>query len=174
MSTTPDIPETSTGLPRNILVAFDGSQHARRALQQAVSLARASRGTLTLLEVVHQPRIFVSAYAAPLPSDAELLAEAEAEVARAVRSVPEDVAVRGLAVVGDAAEEILQQAATGEHDLIVMGTRGHGEAVSLAIGSVSHSVIQRAAVPVLVIRDVTAVAHEDITATPVGALAGTE
>jgi nucleotide-binding universal stress UspA family protein len=169
MSSTPDIPENSSGLPRNILVAFDGSQHARRALQHAVSLARASGGTLTLLDVVHQGRIFASPYVAPMPNDAELVAEAKAEIAEAVQSVPSDLAVKSLVVVGDAAEEILQQASTGDHDLIIMGTRGHGEAVSLAIGSVSHSVIQRAAVPVLVIRDVTAAASEDTAATPVGA-----
>jgi nucleotide-binding universal stress UspA family protein len=158
MSSAHEFPEgAGGGLPHNILVAFDDSSHARQALQQAVALASASEGKLTLLDVVHQPRVFVSAYTAPMPSDEELLAEAERELARAVQSVPGNVSVTSLAVVGDAAAEILRQAEQGGHDLIVMGTRGHGDALSLALGSVSHAVLQNASVPVLVVRDVAAV-----------------
>jgi nucleotide-binding universal stress UspA family protein len=173
MSSAREVPEGPQGhLPRNILVAFDDSSHARQALQQAVTLAGAAEGNLTLLSVVHQPRVFVSAYTAPLPSDEDLLAQAESELARATQSVPGDIPVKTLAVVGDAADEILRQAERGEHDLIVMGTRGHGEAFSLALGSVSHAVLQRATVPVLVVRDVASVTGEHPTETSVGAALG--
>ena len=169
MSTADEFPEGPGGLPHNILVAFDDSAHARQALQQAAALAGASEGKLTLLTVVHQPRAFASVYAAPMPTDEELLAEAEAELARAVQSVPGNLSVRSLAIVGNPADEIVRQAEQGKYDLIVMGTRGHGEALSLALGSVSHAVLQHASVPVLVVRDVASVAVDPRTEAAAGA-----
>jgi nucleotide-binding universal stress UspA family protein len=161
MSTSHGFPAATNGLPHSILVAFDDSPHAWRALEHAVALANAAGARLTILSVAQQPRVFVSAYTAPIPSEEQLLEEAEAALASAVRSVPNDLSVKSVALVGDPADEILRESEQGGHDLIVMGTRGHGEAVSLAIGSVSHSVLRRASVPVLVVRDVASVPRDD-------------
>jgi nucleotide-binding universal stress UspA family protein len=157
------------GLPHSILVAFDGSPHAWRALERAATLASAPNAGLTLLSVAQQPRVFVGPYTAPIPSEEQLLAEAEAELAAARQSLAKDLAVKTLALAGDPADEILRQAEQGGHDLIVIGTRGHGDAVSLAIGSVSHAVLRGASVPVLVVRDLASVAHDG----PIAAAAGT-
>jgi nucleotide-binding universal stress UspA family protein len=172
MSTAHEFATGHEGLPHNILVAFDDSPQAWGALEHAAALAGASGAGLTLLTVVHQPRAFVSPYAAPIPSVEELLQEAEAELAAAVQSLPKELAVKSLALAGDPAHEIVRQSEQGGHDLIVMGTRGHGDAVSLAIGSVSHSVLRRASVPVLVVRDVASAARDDRTAAHARAAVG--
>jgi nucleotide-binding universal stress UspA family protein len=162
-------PTALEGLPHSILVAFDGSPHAWRALERAGTLASASNAGLTVLSVAQQPRVFVGPYTAPIPSEEQLRAEAEAELAAARQSLPQDLAVKTVALTGDPADEILRQAEEDGDDLIVIGTRGHGDAVSLAIGSVSHAVLRGASVPVLVVRDLASVAHHG----PAAALAGT-
>jgi nucleotide-binding universal stress UspA family protein len=53
--------------------------------------------------------------------------------------------------VGDAAAEILAQAAESNADVIVMGMRGLGGAQRLLLGSTSEHVLQHATVPVVVV-----------------------
>ncbi|MGH8797882.1 MAG: universal stress protein [Caldimonas sp.] len=54
--------------------------------------------------------------------------------------------------VGPAAEKIAEFAATGRHDMIVMGTHGHSALGNLVLGSVASGVLARCTVPVLLIR----------------------
>jgi nucleotide-binding universal stress UspA family protein len=52
---------------------------------------------------------------------------------------------------GDAAEAIADALEDGGHDLLVLGTRGHGTLRGLLVGSVSHKVLGLHACPVLVL-----------------------
>jgi nucleotide-binding universal stress UspA family protein len=51
---------------------------------------------------------------------------------------------------GNPVEHIVDVAATGEFDLIIMGTRGHGKIADLMVGSVANEVIRRSSIPVMV------------------------
>ena len=53
---------------------------------------------------------------------------------------------------GSPGEAILRVVDVHQPDLIVMGSRGHGEVASLLLGSVSHRVVAGAHVPVLIVR----------------------
>jgi nucleotide-binding universal stress UspA family protein len=53
---------------------------------------------------------------------------------------------------GRAASAIVEEAATSEADLVVVGHRGHGRIQSMLLGSVSAEVVDRAPCPVLVAR----------------------
>ena len=141
---------------RRLLVAFDDSPHAHRALAEAVELAKRTHAQLTVISVVPEQSNWVAAgYGMPAPA-APVSPELQAQrmLDRAVSVVPHDLPVTVLLRSGPAAQAILDQAEAGGHDLIVMGTRGRGDLSSLLLGSVSHQVLRESRVPVLVAREV--------------------
>ena len=136
---------------RNILVAVDGSQAATEALEGAIELARRTGGRVTLISVAVPPRWRLAGpYFTPFPSDDELVQQAEAILDRAEALVPDGVPVATVVRSGPAAHAILDRVEQGDHDLIVMGSRGLGLAGSLLLGSVSRAVLADSPVPVLV------------------------
>ena len=143
---------------RHILVAIDGSDHARHALVEAIDLARAGNATLTVMTVVPERTPGRSAAATTSPVDLdELHRQAERNYERTLGAaiaawVPADMPVTGIVKHGAVAATIVDQAMTGHHDLIVVGSRGRGELRSLLLGSVSHHVLQHSPVPVLVVQ----------------------
>lgn len=54
--------------------------------------------------------------------------------------------------VGSPADDIARTAEEGNFDLLVMGSRGHGELLSLVLGSVAMRVLARCSTPVLLVR----------------------
>jgi nucleotide-binding universal stress UspA family protein len=136
---------------RNILVAWDGSEHAKRALGEAVDLARTQDARLTLLTVAAPLHVWPG-YVPPI-SEADLISAAETILAEGEALVPEGIPVSGRTASGDPGMELLKRAKAAGHDLIVMGSRGRGAVRSAVLGSVSHSVLNHTTVPVLIIHD---------------------
>jgi nucleotide-binding universal stress UspA family protein len=136
---------------KSILVAWDGSEHAKRALGEAVDLARTQDGRLTLLTVAAPLRVWPG-YVPPV-SEADLIGAAEKILAEGEALVPEGVPVSGRTAAGDPGLELVRRAAAADHDLIVMGSRGRGAVRSAFLGSVSHYVLNHTTVPVLIIHD---------------------
>jgi nucleotide-binding universal stress UspA family protein len=139
---------------RHILVAVDGSANSARAVAEAVDIARAGNGDLTLLSVGVPPRIWPSSYTVMI-SDEQLEQAAQEVLEEAAASVPDTLSPSRLVRVGRPSDEIVAAAKAGSHDLIVMGARGRGATTSLLLGSVSHAVLNQSPLAVLIIHGET-------------------
>lgn len=139
-----------------ILVAIDGSEHARAALREAIDLAKLADAKLTVI-AVHQPSstLLIGSPVVPTIDLGELEAAIEREyeelLERALANVPGGVSVVKVLAQGQPAQAILDRARKDDSDLIVLGSRGRGGMASMLLGSVSHQVLQHSGVPVLVV-----------------------
>lgn len=141
---------------RNILVAYDGSPHAERALAEAIDIARSDNATMTLMTSVPDPSAWLLQGAGYGGVDlGQLEADTEREYAdlieKAAATVPDDISVTKLVEHGRPAERILKRVSDAGHDLVVMGSRGRGGVRSLFLGSVSHEVLNASPAAVLIV-----------------------
>lgn len=149
-----------------ILVAVDGSDNALRAAAEAVRMAQGNpNAQLTLITVVpfvdpvfaFGPLVTTQQVAeAEKKAADEVLKNAEEVIARAKEAVDlteqSGIKVESLVQIGDPAQAIIECAAKGGYEIIVMGRRGMGLLKELLLGSVSSKVLQLAPCPVLLVR----------------------
>jgi nucleotide-binding universal stress UspA family protein len=140
---------------RNILLSIDGSCHSERALTEAIELAEASQGRLTILTAVPQPTAWGASTTATAAISGSLAEELEAESRRimraAVERVPASVPVTKILTHAPVRAALHEQLQAGRYDLLVVGSRGRGALSSSLMGSVSHYVLNHAKIPVLIV-----------------------
>ena len=134
-----------------IVVGFDGSEHARKALERAADIA--SGATIAVVSAANVQRLMrdPSGGIDPIdPADAEARQQALAEA----REYLEGRGITGVFVegTGNPADVIVQEAEENGADLIVVGTRGQSTPKRMFMGSVSTNVIHHAPCDVLVVR----------------------
>jgi len=138
----------------NILVAVDGSQHADQALADAIDLADVEHARLTLFTAVVQlpaSAFFGASGDAVAAMFQDVQAQAEAILRRACDRVPEHLSVTTVLSTEPVEPALIRQIKEGNHDLVVMGSRGRGAVRSALLGSVSHYVLHHSPVPVLIV-----------------------
>jgi nucleotide-binding universal stress UspA family protein len=135
---------------QKILVPYDFSRGAARALAVAIDLAAVHDGALMVMHAI--PPI--------VPLHGAVLLAGPAEIAAVGRRLATEVAaalgrrrvrrVRSWVMAGTPAECIL--AASRKADAIVMGTLGRTGFAHLLLGSVAERVVRHSAIPVLTVR----------------------
>ncbi len=140
---------------KRILVAVDGSHHARQAVLTAAECARELGATLTVLTVYHEPPGFEGepGYSEDLEAAIRRAQVILDEEAAAVEAAGGPTVRKDALGAGQPAPAILDAAASGQYDLLVMGTRGLGRLQSVLLGSVSGQVAARSTIPVLIVHD---------------------
>jgi nucleotide-binding universal stress UspA family protein len=134
---------------KTIVVGYDGSESAKRALERAIELCGSNASTLEVLAAERLTLQGKGSISPVDPIDAETCRQALAEAGSVVR----DAGLTSKLVEGrgDPAKVLVKHAEEVGADLIVVGTRGHGPARSL-LGSVSTGVVHHAPCDVLVVR----------------------
>jgi nucleotide-binding universal stress UspA family protein len=132
---------------RKILLGYDGSESAERAVDLAVSLAHKYDAEIIVVHAYPRlPRMMQ-----PSQEDVREIHEARESVEALVKRLAKDqLEVTPDVLEGPAAEAILNVADAHDVDLIIVGRRGLGKFSGLLLGSTSDRVLQYATVPVLV------------------------
>lgn len=155
---------------KKILVGIDGSEKAKEALDKAIEIAEKMGSEIELINVVEpvtfpsgiypvavgiggiresQSPIWVTQYYEEYFKEHEkMLSETYNEI---VEKHP-DLKISKKVVEGLPATEIVNEAKSGEFDLIVVGARGLGFVEELFLGSVSDIVVDKSSIPVLVVK----------------------
>ncbi len=136
-----------------LLVPFDNSSTALRALEHAIAYARSHEGTtlhvLTVLDDVSpETRELIDAV------EIERVLAAEAKQQQTARALvePTGLACVYQAVPGTPARVIADYARDHSIDHIVMGTRGLGKIAGLLLGSVATKVMREVGCPVTLVK----------------------
>ncbi len=137
---------------KNILVAFDGSEHARRAALLAAEMARVYKGAELWLVCAMDilPAELGKPFIDELISErthigTEMLQQAKVIIGKGI-SIHEEL------LFGPAAESIMNVAKSRDCDLIIMGTRGVGGLKGLLMGSQIQKVISLSDIPVMAVK----------------------
>ena len=142
---------------QHILVPLDGSTRAEQVLPIAARLARATRGTITLLRVVDLAHDALT-YGIGAPYIAQNIIDDDFTSSRnyleqlCQRKELTGVSLQTQVVGGNAAEAIISQA-TDPIDLIVISSHGYTGMKRWIMGSVAEKVARHALVPVFIVRN---------------------
>jgi nucleotide-binding universal stress UspA family protein len=133
-----------------ILLAYDGSEGAKRALEQASELVEGDGRSMTVVSVAETVNLGRGgSNIVPVDEDSER----RRELAEAVELLSgRGVKVRAVERKGEPAAMIIDEAEKEHTELIVIGTRGLNAAKRMVLGSVSTDVVQHAPCSVLVVR----------------------
>jgi len=151
---------------RKILVAFDGSEPSKHALDIAVSTADKWKAELVILSVV--PRVMMPVFpdegfgAAPITAAQdmseyqdkmkEIYASSLREVEEDINEAFPDIVVTTKLMEGRPSAIIVEEAEEEHIDLIVIGSRGIGGITGWILGSTSRRVVESCTKPILVVK----------------------
>jgi|SRR5271157_3786395 len=137
-----------------IVVGVDGSDSSVRALDWAARQAERTGDVLEVITTWEWPAYY--GWTAGPPEDWDPQADMTkvlGEILDHLRQAHPDITVRPRVVEGHPAP-VLMEASRGA-DLLVVGSRGHGEFAGMLLGSVSEHCLTHAHCPVLIARDRT-------------------
>lgn len=136
-----------------ILLPVDGSKTSRTAKEHAIALATAMEAEIVLVYITG----LIPAIITGKPREEALRAQQEEAdtVLNPYRTYLNEHRVSYMEVISSAfhpGDEICKIARNEGCDLIVMGSRGLSDIEGLFLGSVTHRVLSRCEVPVMVVR----------------------
>ena len=158
---------------KKILVAVDFSDVTQRIIDEAIKLAVPLNASVRLIHVAHPsehsikiqsemtlPRLdgIEDQYFNPVRYDAirdqiatQLKKEHSLLLKLREQFVKNNIDTLALLIEGNVADEILNEVKIFDADMIILGSHGHGTLHKALVGSITNSVLKKAACPVLII-----------------------
>lgn len=136
---------------KHILVAFDGSEPAKKAYAFALGMGKQYDADIHVIAIARPPEFGAEVETEAVIENSKkhyqkMLAPLKAQAPSAGLRIHFEVAV------GHPAEQIVRHAETIKADVIAIGHRGHSLFERWRLGSISHRVLDYAACPVIVVR----------------------
>jgi nucleotide-binding universal stress UspA family protein len=133
-------------------VAYDGSEESEAALVTASELARRVGATLRMIRIFDTGQIGTPALVSgpgyySEPREAERTCREHFD--RRVDEQPKEIEVEAMFYAGIPHKELAEQ--SQGVDLMVVGSRGYGPRRAVLLGGVSHSLVRKAACPVIIL-----------------------
>jgi nucleotide-binding universal stress UspA family protein len=135
-----------------IIVAYDGSPPASRALDLATELAESFRSAITLMHAIRIPMSTPEAG----PAWGDLLGDEERNGAALLEQAVQRTSKRGVrvetrVVLGAPAETVAEAATRPDVDLVVAGTTGKHAIARVLLGSVTTRLLHICTKPLLIV-----------------------
>lgn len=138
---------------RRILLAYDGSEGARKALRAAIETAKAFGAELHSITVVEHLPQFAATVGEVQEALRELTRHAEVISQDAARRAAEEGVILHTKVVpGHEVETIVTYVKDGQFDLLVVGFMGHSSVFGRVMGGTTQNLTRLAPCAVLVVK----------------------
>ena len=146
---------------QKILVAYDGSEFAKAALDLAIEIGKSAGAQIVAVKVYDTLTLTMIYSMAESGSGlrlAEKLAELDASEKKILDDAKSTAALKGMEIGtellsgSNIADTIIKYAKENNADMIVAGTLGHGLLGELLLGSVTRNLISLSQTPVLVVK----------------------
>jgi nucleotide-binding universal stress UspA family protein len=142
---------------QRIMVAVDGSQTAKRGLQEAINLAKDQKAQLAIIHVIDIVVVFGAgqfpgAYIEATRDFARETIEAARTAARAAGIEPHILSPEIVTSGYHVADTIAEHAVDWKADLLVIGTHGRRGVGRMLLGSVAERVVRTSPCPLLLVR----------------------
>lgn len=142
---------SSEAQARRIVVGVDGSESSLRALEWGAKQAESTGASIEVIVTWEWPNSY--GWAPPWPADWNPASDAQNlidDLIEPLRKEHPKVPITGRVVEGHPAPVLIDASRGAE--LLVVGSRGHGEFAGMLLGSVSEHCVANAHCPVLVVR----------------------
>ena len=138
-----------------IMVPVDESAAAKRALQEAIMLAKLCNSVIRVVNVVDLAQFSWGGVGA-MPSEEVRKAAGEKGVREAQEMLEQSQIPFEIEVIESAGDKIadllIREATEHEVDLVVMGTHGFSGFMHVLMGSVAEGVLRQSDIPVMLLR----------------------
>ncbi|MDD5502992.1 MAG: universal stress protein [Candidatus Thermoplasmatota archaeon] len=147
---------------KSILVAYDGSENSKLALEKAIKISKHNETAVVVINVI-PPELSESSLSKMLLPGIKVQdvirpggfkASATGMVEEAVKKAKGDGVnkVKGIVKEGDAADEIINAAEKLDCEMVILGCRGYAKQGRFLLGSVADKVVRYSTKSVLVAR----------------------